>query len=87
MSEPLRQLSEAGATAVTVSKVGITGSTIATIGASFAGQNEIAVVGLIATIIFGIIGVVVNFYFRFKEDRRREREHKVTMKRLRELHE
>ena len=75
MNEPLRHISESAATTVTVAKIGTTGSSIATVGASFAGENTIAVMGLVATVIFGLMGVIVNYYFRHKENKRRDEEH------------
>ncbi len=82
MSEPLRHISEAAATTVTASKIGTAGATATTIGASYFGQTDIALAGLAATVFFGVMGVLVNWYFRHKEDKRRDEEHRATMAKL-----
>lgn len=71
MDVPLRQISEAAATTVTVSKFATPSALAATTAATYFGENTIAWLGLGATIFFGALGVCVNWYFRHKEHKLR----------------
>jgi len=39
---------------------------------------------ILVGMILGVLGLIVNFAFRFKQDRREEREHQERMKKLKE---
>jgi hypothetical protein len=56
-------------TAITTAKVGTIASGSATVIADFLGDIPVAVYGLGATILFGIIGLAITIYFKNKEYR------------------
>ncbi len=63
LAEPIGQ---AASTTITVAKIGTpTSAAIAGL-AGMAGDNLIALAGLFFTILFGVLGVVVSYYFKHK---------------------
>lgn len=75
MDEPLRHISESAATTVTISKVATPSTAVASYAAMKLGESELALIGLFFTIVFGLLGLLVNWYFRHKENKRRDEEH------------
>lgn len=75
-----------GKTASFDAAMAATGSkmTYAGAGTSVTGWALSSEVGVLAGIIIGVVGLAVNTYFRWKEDRRRQVEHEARMRDLRQ---
>lgn len=82
-AEPIATATTTAATTlVTASKIGTIGSAAIAGTAGMFGDHFFAWAGLIATLFFGALGTAVSFYFKHKEDKRNEAEHRATMARL-----
>lgn len=57
-------------------------ATYAGAGTSFAGWLFSSEFGVLAGIVLGVLGLVVNVYFRRRQDAREQREHEARMRKL-----
>lgn len=51
-------------------------------GASFIGWVLSSQFGVLAGVVIGVVGLLVNLYFRSRQDAREEREHEARMRKL-----
>jgi hypothetical protein len=68
------------ATQITISKIATQGGAVTSVGGWLL-SNEFAVV---AGLVVGVVGLAVNWFYRHRQDRRDEREHRARMRALRE---
>ena len=81
MSSTVNGIPEGAANIVNVTKIATpAGGVVSFFGFNMTQDAFLGWAGLVVTITFGLLGVGVNWYFKYKEDRRREAEHHVALK-------
>ena len=82
MSDQIHAAVETTVSAVPLAKIGTVGSVAVTVGGSMFGEHTVAVVGLIATVFFGLAGVLVNWYYKYQSNKRHNRAAEIAAKTL-----
>ena len=82
MSDQIHAAVEVAVSAVPLAKIGTVGSVGVTVGGlKFCGYSE-AVDCLIATVFFGLAGVLVNWYYKYQSNKRHNRAAEIAAKTL-----